>query len=325
MAHVKRHNALPQVPASFFSMILGLAGLGNAWRAAHDTWGLPAVVGEAILGLATVIWVILLLLYLGKWLWARQSAIDELHHPIDCSFVGLIGVATLLIAMAAVPYDRLAAWILFDAGASFSLIYAVWQTGALWKNDRDHSSTTAVLYLPTVAGSFVTGTAAAMLGYPDWGQLAFGAGMFSWLAIESVLLHRLYTVDRMPMAQRPSLGIQFAPPAVGAVTYVTATTGMPDAFASALVGYALLQALVVLRLFPWIRQQPFAPSYWAFTFGAASLAIAMIRMIARGSHGAIALLAPYVFVIANLIVGSVFLATVHLAIRRKLFTRSEGT
>jgi hypothetical protein len=38
---------VPVVPASFFGMVIGLAGLGTAWRWAHQVWGLPAVVGEA--------------------------------------------------------------------------------------------------------------------------------------------------------------------------------------------------------------------------------------------------------------------------------------
>jgi tellurite resistance protein len=28
-------------------MVIGLAGLGAAWRWAHQVWGLPAIVGEA--------------------------------------------------------------------------------------------------------------------------------------------------------------------------------------------------------------------------------------------------------------------------------------
>jgi hypothetical protein len=65
----------------------------------------------------------------------------------------------------------------------------------------------AVLYLPTVAGSFVTAITASSLGSADWGRLAFGAGLFSRLAVESVLLHRLSTVTTLQPALRPTLGI----------------------------------------------------------------------------------------------------------------------
>jgi tellurite resistance protein len=71
-----------------------------------------------------------------------------------------------------------------------------------------------------LAGGFVTAGVSAALGYPDWGQRAFGVALFSWFAIESVLLHRLHTVETLPIALRPTLGIQLAPPVVGAVAYL---------------------------------------------------------------------------------------------------------
>src|SRR5258708_18256861 len=113
-------------------------------------------------------------------------------------FVGLVGMAAMVISIAVLPYSRLAAQAAFAIGASFTLAFAVWRTGILWRGGRDPGATTPVLYLPAVAGAFVTATAAAALGHRDWGQLAFGAGLFSLIAIESVVLHRLYTVARLP-------------------------------------------------------------------------------------------------------------------------------
>jgi tellurite resistance protein len=306
------------VPASYFGMVLGLAGLGGAWRHAAKVWGLPPLVGEVLMLLAAITWLLLSALYAAKWIHARDAALQELEHPVQCCFVGLAGVATMLVAMAAVPYSRLAAQVLFALGAAFTLGFAVWRTGILWQGGRDPAATTPVLYLPTVAGAFVTATAAAALGHGDWGQLAFGAGLFSWLAIESVLLHRLYTVAGMPAALRPTLGIQLAPPVVGAVAYLSVTPGAPDPFAYAMLGYGLLQALLLLRLLPWIRQQPFAPSYWAFTFGATALASTPLLMVEHGATGAAASIAPYLFVAANILVGLIAVATAGLLFQGRL-------
>jgi tellurite resistance protein TehA-like permease len=55
--------------------------------------------------------------------------------------------------------------------------FAIWRTGGLWFDARDHTATTPVLYLPTAAGSFVSAAACAIFGHADWGQLAFGAGL----------------------------------------------------------------------------------------------------------------------------------------------------
>jgi tellurite resistance protein len=315
------HLKVPVVPASFFGMVLGLSGLANAWRAAHQVWGLPAWIGEALVALSTTVWMILIILYGAKWLVAREDALTELGHAVQCCFVGLIGVTTMLVAGGVLPYAQVAADVLFAVGTAATVLFAVWRTGGLWQGEREHTATTPVLYLPTVAGSFVTATVAAAFGYADWGQLAFGAGLFSWLAIESVLLHRLLTVSSLPEALRPTLGIQLAPAPVGAVAYLGVTQGPPDILAHALLGYALLQAIVLVRLLSWISREAFAPSYWAFTFGATALATAPLRLIARGDAGAVAYLAPVLFVAANVVVGAIALGTVWLLLRGQLVKR----
>jgi hypothetical protein len=61
--------------------------------------------------------------------------------------------------------------ILFTVGVAFAFGFEVWRTGGLWQGEREHAATTAVLYLPTVAGSFVTAITPAAVGYADWGQV----------------------------------------------------------------------------------------------------------------------------------------------------------
>ncbi len=39
-----------------------------------------------------------------------------------------------------------------------------------------------------------------------------------------------------------------------------------------MIGYALLEAILLLRSWRWIAEQPFGAAYWAFTFGATALA-----------------------------------------------------
>ncbi len=312
---------LPRVPASFFGIVLGLAGLGGAWREAHKAWGLPSQVGESLMLVATLVWAMLLLFYVGKWISARQQALAELDHPIQCCFVGLIGVATMLIALAALPYARPVAVVLVTLGTLFTVVFGLWRTGLLWRGGREHTTTTPVMYLPTVAGSFVTAICLGAMGYPDWGQMAFGAGFFSWLAIESVLMVRLYTAPTLEPMLRPSLGIQLAPPTVGLSAYLAVTSGTPDVLSHALLGYGLLQGLLLLRMLPWIAEHPFTPSYWGFTFGLTALATAPLRMIARGETGAPAVLAPYLFILANLAIVWIALLTVRLLIQGRLFPR----
>lgn len=68
--------------------------------------GFPVLVGEAICAPAAVIWAMLLACYIAKWLLTPTHAAAEWGHPVDSSFVGPAGVATMLIANAALPYSH---------------------------------------------------------------------------------------------------------------------------------------------------------------------------------------------------------------------------
>lgn len=303
---------IPVIPAAFFGMVLGLSGLGGAWRVAARLWALPVWIGEAIGLLGFAVWTILIFLYLFKWLFARVMATAELAHPVQCCFIGLVGVATMLAGGFVLPYAHGVAAVLVLVGAIYTLLFGLWRTGGLWQGGRQDITNTPVLYLPGVAGSFVTAIMLAALGFDQWGQIFFGAGLLTWIAIESVLLHRLYNATEMPPPLRPTLGIQLAPAAVGAVAYIAVSKGAVDIVGHALVGYALLQALILLRLLPWIRKAPFSPGYWAFTFGATALATACLRLVEQGDRGPMMLIAPVVFVSANVLVGVIAIGTVAL-------------
>jgi hypothetical protein len=72
------------------------------------------------------------------------------------------------------------------------------------------------------------------------------------------------------------------------------------------------------RLIPWIVRQPFAPSYWAFTFGLSALAISFLRFVERGASGPISLAAPYVSIAVNLAIGGIAAGTLWLLLRGRL-------
>jgi tellurite resistance protein len=282
------------------------------------------MVGEIIMLIAGIVWVMLILLYVAKWIWQREDAIAELHHPIQCCFIGLVPLSTVLVSMALLPHARSAALVLFFVGATGTILFTVWRHGGLWRGGRDPASTTPVLYLPSGAGNFVVAIALGAFGWTEWGVLFFGAGLLSWIALESVILYRLLNAEPLAVPLRPTLGIQLAPPAVGLVAYLSVTTGDPGVVAQVLLGYALLQALILIRLLPWIRAQSFSASYWSFTFGVSALALGAERMVDRGVIGPANEMAPILFIIANIVVGVVALGSIVLLVQGRLFPPAKG-
>ncbi|MEJ6484747.1 hypothetical protein N0Y54_26105 [Nostoc punctiforme UO1] len=82
----------------------------------------------------------------------------------------------------------------------------------------------------------------------------------------------------------------------------------------------VLQGLILLRLLPWLFQQPFTATYWAFTLGIAALSLASLRLVERGMTGMMQELALLLFMGANIAIGSIALGTVRLLLRGKLLS-----
>ena len=311
-------KSLLSVPAAFFGIVLGTAGFSSAWTQASYVWPISPSVGATLGVIAFAVWALLSLLYILKWLLAREKALAEFRHPIQCCFVALWPISG---ALAAVPLKLLvpaAAPLVAFTGIGGALLFGVFRAGGLWQGGREPTATTPVLYLPTVAASLISTIVLSSFSHPSLARLFFGIGMFSWLALESVILNRLFVVSELAPALRPTLGIQLAPPAVACVAYESISTGLPDLFTQALIGYAIFQLLLLVRLTFWIRRQPFNASYWAFAFGASALPTAIIRYIDRGGTGVIADLAPIVFVTTNLLAGSIAIATVWQLLKGRL-------
>lgn len=302
------------LPASFFGVVLGLSGLGQAWRVAALLWGLPTAIGESVLLLAALLWAVLLVAYVTQALMHPALVRNEFLHPVQGGAPALLAVSTLLMVLAAAPYSRALAWMLASAGISWHLVFSLWHTGALWQGGRNPLDTAPTLYLPTVAGNFTSAAALGGLGQPDWGWLFLGAGVFSWLALESLVIQRLWRPQALPAAQRPLLGIQFAPPVVCAMAWLTLTPEPADHWLLMLWGYGLFQLLLGIRLGLWLGEQPFSPSYWAYTFGVAASAVCGLKLALAGVASAQALAVP-VFIGANLFIGYLTSRTISLCVR----------
>lgn len=306
------------IPVGFFGIAVGALALANLWRVAIKVWHLPAEIGPLVTVVALAVWLVVLVAYGHKWLTNADEARAEMQHPVQSSFAALVPVSSLLAAQLLQPYAHTLALAIFAVAMVVQLALGVYLHGRLWQGGRKPELTTPAMYLPSVASSFVAGTAAASFGFHQLGVLFFGAGLFSWLAIESMLLHRASVLEPLPAALRPVLGIQLAPPVVGGVTYLSLTSGTPDLFALMLLGYGLYQAVMLLRLLPWIRQQAFVPGYWAFSFGVAALPTMAARMVERGAAGPIEWVAPILFIAANVIIGVLAVKTVSLLVQGKL-------
>ncbi len=311
------------LPAGYYGMVLGTIGMGFAWRYASTIWPVTRWPGEILVTLAMVIWAFLTVAFLTRAIRFPRSVLAEMRHPVMSSFVSLFPATTMLVAIGFVPWYRPLALALFTVGVVVQLSYAAWQSAGLWRGKHPEEATTPGLYLPTVANNFISAMACGALGFHDAGLVFLGAGVFSWLSLEPVILQRLRSAGELPPAMRTSLGIQLAPALVACSAWFSVNGGEADTFAKMLFGYGLLQLLFTLRLMPWYLSQPFNASFWSFSFGVSALATTGLHLGQSSPSGFFHAIAIPLFIFTNAIIALLLVRTFILLMQGKLLVRAD--
>ncbi len=311
------------LPAGYYGMVLGTIGMGFAWRYASIIWPVPHWPGEMLVLLAMTIWLLLTVAFITRAVRFPGSVLAEMRHPVMSSFVSLFPATTMLVAIGFVPWYRPLALALFSVGVVVQLSYAAWQSAGLWRGKHPEEATTPGLYLPTVANNFISAMACGALGFHDAGLVFLGAGVFSWLSLEPVILQRLRSAGELPAPMRSSLGIQLAPALVACSAWLSVNGGEADTFAKMLFGYGLLQLLFTLRLMPWYLSQPFNASFWSFSFGVSALATTGLHLGQSSPSGFFHAIAIPLFIFTNAIIALLLVRTFILLMQGKLLVRAD--
>jgi len=317
----KQKITLPIAPASFFAMTLGLAETGNAWRNATTLWNLPSYIGEVLEGLAVLSFLWWMLLYCNKWIQHRKLAVNEFNDPVQSSFLALIPESIILMAIAIHIYSLTIAIYLFWIGSILNLLYGAYKLSGLWTQERQAEHTTPSLFLTFTASILVNALAAELLGYSNYGYVLLGIGTISWLIMDSVITQQL-TVGGLGAKTRNFMGIYMAPAVILFVAYqVLAGNAFNLPIAYGLMGYALFIFAAITFAIKWLREQAFAPGYWAYTFGIATLSQGLSIFALKTTDFAVSILAVIIFCVMNIVVTGVIIGSVRLVSKGNYFPK----
>lgn len=314
-------RGLAHLPLPLFAAPMGLGGIGLAWREAAHVLGAPGVIGEALLLLTTVLWIVIFALHLTRAMRHPGALAGDFKHPIRSAFAAAVSIGLMLIAAAFLPYNRDAAATIWIAGVALHLTIALWTVRGLLIAPREAASLAPPLLIPLV-GNILAPVLGAKLGFLAVSWMMFGLGALLWAMIQPVILGRVVTGPPMPDKLKPTLGIFLAPPAVGTLALVSLTGGFGVA-ALAVFGLAVFVAAVLLSMTPIFARIPFAMSWWGWTFPSAAFALAMILLAqVWPADWAVALAWALLFV-ASGVVARVALATLRAALTGRLL-QPEG-
>lgn len=262
-----------RMPPAVFPVLMGLLGVGLALRRGLAAFGLPADMGELVLGLAVALWLFAAVGYGVKL--ARRPAVLFADLRVLPGRAGLSAavLSLMLVAAAAAPIWPMAAQVALFAGLALQGALAVLILWLVWRGPAEQRGVTPVWHLH-FAGFIIGGLAAVSLG------LTGLATMLLWATIPVAVLLWLVAlwqlVTRIPPAPlRPLLAIHLAP----ASLFVTVAGGLGQSgvmLVAVTVAAAIFLALVLCVR--WLTESGFSPLWGAFTFPLAAFANALLAL-----------------------------------------------
>jgi tellurite resistance protein len=309
---------LARLPVALFGAVLGISGLGIAWRSAARVFHAPGIVGEALLVAGTALFALLFVLYAAKILRAREAVLAEFLHPGQSSFFGTLTIAFTLTATAALPWSRPAAELLWMVGTALqaTLVVLVFGNWIARPMTLDHVHPGWFILMVGIEVGVPVGAA---LGHVDisWGALALGC--LSALVLYPLILYRLFFHDPLPPPLRPTLFILIAPPALIFLAYLNLAGGTLDAFGLIVFFAGIFFTALVLSLPRLFLGLPFAVSWWAYTFPLDAITTAALNYHERIGQPASAALALALLALTSAIVATVTARSLIALGRKKLF------
>ena len=313
----KRQRFLgPRVPPNLFAIALGLAGLGQAWGAAVPVLGTPQAVPDALNVLDAAVWLVLVGAYL---LQGPRIIMADLRDPVVSPFVSASALTAMILSAALAKEAFAAGRVLVIVSVAVTIGLGGWLTGQWMTGGTEPDSVHPGYFLPTAAGGLIGANVAAQVHLHALAEASFGIGVICWILFASMILNRLFTRPPLPSALVPTMAIELGIPAVAGPAYFAVTGRTVSFMAYALGGYAVLMALVQVRLIPVYRRLSFAPGFWSFAFAyAAAASDALVWLAIRKPPGATGY-AIAVITLLTVFVAWIAFRTVVLAVRGQLF------
>ena len=261
-------------PPAVFPPILGLFGLGLAWRQAAVSLGLPGAIGELILGAVTLLYLFAALSY-GVKLARRPGVLPEDMRVLPGrGGVGAALMALCLLAAALVPYSAglASAVVLAAVLLQLALILLFLRLLAGWPPEQRR--VTPVQHILLV-GMICAPLALAPLGMTALATVIFALTGLAAAGIWGASLAQLVRGAVPPPPLRPAMAIHLAPAALLAM--VALKLGY-QGLALGLAVWAIAIFTALLGSWRALTAAGFSAMWGSFTFPIAAFAGMMLGL-----------------------------------------------
>ncbi len=313
-----RQYALAHMPPTIFTVVMGITGLGLAWRAAAEALGLTKVIGETLIIVGAILGAFLVCAYGLKILMRRDSFWRDVQDPNVSNYFSTLTFAIMLVAAGVLKYTNGAALVCWLIAAPFHFVLTIRQIRLWVTHNHEITASNPSWFLP-VGGCLLAPDLGFRFGFVELSWALFSLGFLYWILLFGIVLNRIIFHDQLPTRYIPTLFIIIAPPALGFMSYQTLMGGEIDAFARILFYSALATTMLVFSLVRLFSQLPFALSWWAYTFPLDAMTIAAWRYGQAAGSRTIENFAIVLLGVTTVIVGLVALRTLKAFIHGALF------
>lgn len=286
------HGRLEHLPVSLFSAVMGLAGTAIAVEKAEQLWGWSMAASSVLLMFTVLVFALISLAYLAKFVVHRQHVVAEFNHPIRMSFFPTMSIGMLLVAIALMGHFPGVSLYLWAVGATVQLIFTLAILSNWMHHDKFQVQHSNPAWFIPIVGNILVPIAGMPLGFPEVSWFYFSAGLMMWTPLLAVLLNRFFFHPMLPGKLLPTLFILIAPPAVGFVAWVKLHNGVVDDAARIFYYFALFTTLLLFFQAKYFVKLSFALPWWAYSFPLAAMTIASIVMLEKVGGTFFAVLVP---------------------------------
>lgn len=261
--------SLRSLPLGIYGMVMGLVGLGVAWRSA----GAGAWLSEPWIALGVAAFALLAALH-GAKLWRYPAlVVAELRNPALLGFCGALPVALSLVAAGLAPHAAAPASVLWWIAYALHLAFMAGGAARALAGMALADLNTGWIIL--MVGGIVVPLGGLPLGHVQAATLLFGASVALAPVVMGLVLWRAASAPPLPAAGRPTWFVLLAPPML---LYINGPDLWgPSPWIDAAYFAALLLALWLIAGARRLRDWPFSMAWWSFTFPLDAVAGAALR------------------------------------------------
>ena len=314
---ITKYSRIQHFPISFFSMILGLAGLSIAFQKAEKVLQFPVHISWHILMMTVAIFVFMTITYLIKLINFKDAVKDEFNNPIKLSFFPTFSISLLLLSIGFLSVDMTISKYLWILGAIIHLVFTI-KIISIWIQHTkfDIKYMNPAWFIPAV-GNVLVPVSGVHHFSPEISWFFFSVGLFFWISLFVIFFNRIIFHHPLPDRLLPTLFILIAPPAVGFIAFVQ-LTGEVNAFAKILYYVAFFIVLLLLAQIQLFKKIEFYLSWWAYSFPIAAITIATILMFHKTNLAMFKYLSWTLFVALNTVIIMLLIKTIVAIFKKEI-------